>query len=249
LVEKEIEKKETYDLRKSKEEVGPLYPVLVDAEGRFIDGYHRMRVDSNWPIIRLDHIKTRTQLLMARLIANVHRRDVEAEEKTKLVSELAEVTGWTPEEIADRLGMSYTWIMKYLPDKYKSEIRAEAGKLGGETKAKRFATRCVAKLPKQPSAKSSPSDAQPETQEKTGEKTDVSESHRPIEPEIELVYDPNIDDREKYIDGLNMWFLSPGSPVLMALTNYCYDKKIHWTDVVEKMLAKALEEDGYLQDE
>lgn len=33
-------------------------------------------------------------------------------------------TGWTPQQIAEATGMSYAWVMKYLPDEFKDEEKA-----------------------------------------------------------------------------------------------------------------------------
>ena len=34
---------------------------------------------------------------------------------------IAELSGWTPNEIAENLGMCYQWVMKHLSDKYKEK--------------------------------------------------------------------------------------------------------------------------------
>jgi len=65
---------------------------------------------------------------LARLISNVCRRHVPAEEKTELLGRLGEIylkegvePGKIAYKIAEKTGMSYTWVMKYLPDKYKEK--------------------------------------------------------------------------------------------------------------------------------
>ena len=68
-------------LRFSGERVGQLYPVLLDKHGNVVDGLHRLKADPNWPKIRL----------VARLIANVCRRNVPAEEKSRMLEELGEL--------------------------------------------------------------------------------------------------------------------------------------------------------------
>lgn len=45
-----------FDFRKG--EVGPLYPVLVDAYGNVIDGLHRLEADPKWPKKKLEWVKT-----------------------------------------------------------------------------------------------------------------------------------------------------------------------------------------------
>lgn len=136
---------EEYNIKESIPRVGYLYPVLQDAYGNTIDGVHRLQQDPNWPVKKLEHITDPVQLAIARLTANVCRRDVPAEEKMKWLRQIASMTGWSPKEIAEHLPVSYSWVMKYLPDEFKEEIRAEAGRLGGEARAEDFATRRVAK--------------------------------------------------------------------------------------------------------
>jgi len=124
------------ELRASSKRVGRLYPILVDRHGNIIDGFHRFEADENWPKMVLENIGTVKEKLIARLIGNVCRRHVSAEEKSALLERLGEVyfnegvePGKIAYEIADETGMSYRWVMNYLPDKYK----ARPG-LGGPSK-------------------------------------------------------------------------------------------------------------------
>lgn len=114
-----LQKPEDYDLRKSKETIGSLYPVLIDAEGKVIDGMHRLHVDKDWPIQKLANISG-TKTLIARILANVARREVSREEKRKMLKDLAKATKWTPDEIAEHTGMSANWVRKYLDPKHKN---------------------------------------------------------------------------------------------------------------------------------
>ena len=115
----EEENEEKYDLAQSYRSIGALVPVIKDAYGNVIDGFHRLEVDSNWPSIKLEHIRSKVDLVIARLIVNVCRRRVPAEEKRELLGQIAELTGWSPKQIAEVLGMSERWVYKYLPEKYK----------------------------------------------------------------------------------------------------------------------------------
>jgi hypothetical protein len=80
---------ERYDLGESKRSVRELYPVLLDAHGNVIDGYHRLRADPGWRTETLEHIKTPVQLVLARIIANTHRRSIGREEREEEINELA----------------------------------------------------------------------------------------------------------------------------------------------------------------
>jgi hypothetical protein len=114
-------------LRLSSRRVGRLYPVLLDKHGNVIDGKHRLAADENWPKMRLDHVESEEDRLIARLICNVCRRNVSAEEKSEILQELGEIyveAGLKPgtelaSKISEETGMGYRWVMKYLPDNFK----------------------------------------------------------------------------------------------------------------------------------
>jgi len=40
---------------------------------------------------------------------------------------IAELTGWKPSKIAEELGMSESWVWKYISQKYKNPVKVEAG--------------------------------------------------------------------------------------------------------------------------
>ena len=119
--ETEISETKEYDLKLSREKLGALVPVLTDVNGNIIDGFHRKEIDPKWPTVSLPYIKDSVQLSMARLASNVCRREVSAEEKIKLLTNIAQLTAWDAKQIAEALGMSYTWVIKYLPEEHKRE--------------------------------------------------------------------------------------------------------------------------------
>ena len=73
-----------YDLKKSTK-IGQLYPVLVDAKGNIIDGLHRQEADPSWRTEKIPEIDTEEKLLIARCIANWHRRPISREEKEQWI--------------------------------------------------------------------------------------------------------------------------------------------------------------------
>jgi hypothetical protein len=128
-----------YDLKKSKESVGYLYPVLVAPSGEVIDGYHRRKVDPNWPYVVLTWVKTREDQLVARIAANACRRTVSREERRSEIAELAAcmlnrgiAKGALAREIARRTGLSERYVYKLLPKKFKLEefIHKEKAPIG-----------------------------------------------------------------------------------------------------------------------
>ena len=123
------------DLRLSSKTVGKLYPVLLDRDGNVIDGKHRLAADESWPKIKLEHVGCERERLLARLISNVCRRTVSSSEKSDTLARLGRIyleAGERPGKLAYRIaqetGMSYRWVMKYLPN----DLKARPG-LGGPT--------------------------------------------------------------------------------------------------------------------
>jgi len=127
---------EPYDLKDSKQSVRELYPVLRDAHGNVIDGNHRLEVDPEWRSETLEHIRTPTQLALARIVANTHRRIISREERAEQITELARSLiehDEVPREeivatISDLTTFSADYIRRLLPDEFK--IRAGVGGAG-----------------------------------------------------------------------------------------------------------------------
>ena len=80
-----------YDLKKSEKGIGQLCPVLVDAKGNTIDGFHRLDVDPNWKKLTVEHNDSEEKLLVARAVSNWNRRQVSREEKSEWINGLAEI--------------------------------------------------------------------------------------------------------------------------------------------------------------
>lgn len=119
-------------LKSSLKRAGQLYPILIDYHGNIIDGEHRFIVDEKWRRVTLEHIRTEEELLIARIIANNVRRSVRRREKTELLERLGRIylnegvePGRIAHKIADETGMSYTWVMKYLPQRFKDSLQSE----------------------------------------------------------------------------------------------------------------------------
>jgi len=115
-----------YDLKKSKNYIGPLYPILLDAKGRIIDGIHRAEADKNWSKITLSHIRTNKDFLVARIVANICRRNVSIEERRLQLTELAKILlsegvkpGKISGEISRLTGLKESWICELLPKQFK----------------------------------------------------------------------------------------------------------------------------------
>jgi len=124
---------DTQELKNSSDRIGQLYPVLVDYFGRIIDGEHRIKANENWMRVKLEHIKTEKELLIARIACNTIRRNTTSKEKSELLTKLGEIClnegtpiGRVVYELMYQTGMSYRWVAKYLPKRFKDDRRAHA---------------------------------------------------------------------------------------------------------------------------
>lgn len=125
---------EEYDLKETTKFVGRLYPILLDKEGTVIDGLHRQQ-DPDWPKHTVEHVDTELKRLVARLITNVARRSVPKEEKTWIVTKMAQILeeagierGQIANEIAKLTGFTERWARDYLPSDYKRDYTTPAPK-------------------------------------------------------------------------------------------------------------------------
>lgn len=120
-----------YSLKKSFEKVGTLpIPIFKDQKGTIIDGLNRERAGVKCPVVTIP-VENPLQLNIIKLIVNGVRRTMTAAEKTAILDNIAELSGWNPKEMEEHLPFSYSWIMKYLSPQYKDRGKAVAGALGG----------------------------------------------------------------------------------------------------------------------
>jgi len=121
-------------LKQSKKRFGDIYPVVIAADGEVIDGRHRLK--AGWENIMQLPIKDPLDKLALRLVLNVGRRVVSAEEKYHIVNDLAQELinrGCTKHElidlIADLTGFTRRWVYNYLDKRYKMRTKPTAQKI------------------------------------------------------------------------------------------------------------------------
>jgi len=112
-------------LRKSVQQVGKLYPRLVNQDGKVLDGNHRADVDKDWEV-KVIPTENRFKELLVRAHAH-HRRRVPQEETRALIEEMAEALekdGLPKTEIATKLIEALPYSENYtrslIPDIYKN---------------------------------------------------------------------------------------------------------------------------------
>jgi len=125
---------EEYNLKASIDKLGVLVPIIKDKLGNIIDGNHRLQITKDAPVFVVD-IKNPQDRAIARLAINLHRRMLGSEEKTALLTEIAKLTMWNSKQIADAIGMSQSWVLKYLPGQFKDKEKSVAGEKGAEAVA------------------------------------------------------------------------------------------------------------------
>lgn len=124
-----------YNLKKSEEGIGQLYPILEAEDGEIIDGFHREKTDPNWKRVRLEHIDTEEKKLIARLVANSHRRLVSRAEKEEWINGLASVyknrglkvrghdgSNEIKQRIIEVTGVNETSVTEYLSAEFKQKL-------------------------------------------------------------------------------------------------------------------------------
>ena len=120
-----------YNLKQSVVKIGQLYPVLVAADGTIIDGGNRLKASAAWKTAKLPQVRTDGEKFVARIIANMCRRDVSKREKREWVGGLAEElkkegveAGKIVREISEMTGMSEVWVRNYIPQRFKLRVGA-----------------------------------------------------------------------------------------------------------------------------
>lgn len=115
-----------YDHKKSTKIVGQLYPVIVDQAGNVIDGLHRQEADPNWRTEVHPEIDSQEKFLIARCVANWHRRQVPKEEKEKWINGLARIykkqgnpSARIVAKICDVTGLTRGVVYGYLASEFK----------------------------------------------------------------------------------------------------------------------------------
>ncbi|MFH0748935.1 MAG: hypothetical protein V1915_03325 [Candidatus Bathyarchaeota archaeon] len=120
-----------HPLRNSSQEIGELYPVLVDAEtGDVLDGRNRLKANPNW---HKESVKTEDNLMRLKIKhhANWHRKSID---RQSVLTEIAKETGWHGlKPYADFLDVSERTISTYLPQKYKDALQSQRASSSAES--------------------------------------------------------------------------------------------------------------------
>ena len=122
--------KDNFNIGKSLKSIGQLYPILLDSTGNHvIDGLHRLGADPKWMKVKINNIKDRKDILLARIVSNVCRRELPPQEKSEMFNTLAEELynnynipqNQITKTISNLTGVSYRTVLRYLSKRYKDQ--------------------------------------------------------------------------------------------------------------------------------
>jgi len=124
-----VDKEVIDSIEKSSKKFGQLYPVLVDINGKLIDGENRKKVFENPSIKKLGNIKTKKDRLEARLVANHARKGQHKQTWVLTLDQLALILEREGVEsigiqIAKETGLPYRTLMRYLPSQFKNQAQS-----------------------------------------------------------------------------------------------------------------------------
>ena len=126
-------------LKKTRQRIGELYPMLKAADGELLDGFHRVEADRKWGSRTLRNIRTKLDKLVVRHIAH-RRRGIPASETRKTIDGIAQELialgiakpdpdPHVPKHLRDRpvviplvaelLGEKEYYVARHISDRYK----------------------------------------------------------------------------------------------------------------------------------
>mgnify|MGYP001057903741 CR=1 FL=1 len=121
-------------LRRSREAVGYLLPVVKDQDGNIISGRHRKYADAKWPEIQVE-VKDSLQRELLSLHYNIQRKPSKEETRLSLlrIAKMIEARGTPQEDVASNLASLVPFTSQYvrelMPEKYKhTEFRSKEPK-------------------------------------------------------------------------------------------------------------------------
>lgn len=138
----EIDREFVAVLEASKNAIGPIEKVTLNAKGELVDGNQRKATDPTWPEEINPNLKTEEQCVLFSIAKNWFRTTKSVSWKIGQLTKLAEL-GNDVKRIHEKTGIPSQTIRNLLPDKYKDPIKAEAGRIGGIMRS--AATNLVAK--------------------------------------------------------------------------------------------------------
>jgi hypothetical protein len=147
-VETKTEDETNYSLAVSRESLGELYPVLVDAHGNVIDGNHRLGENPNWHEEVRPQIDTPDKLALAQIACNDCRRIVSPAERKQRIEFLAKDCNYTAQMIHKGSGLSLTTIYKYMPQELKNQKLSEGIRKARESRQEEENKSTLAELDK-----------------------------------------------------------------------------------------------------
>lgn len=126
-------------IRMLREKVGEIYPILVDGEGKVIDGFHRLEAYPDWTRKTVEPANRYEEALI--WFAAHKRRGITTKEvKVRLITMAEELLkqgvdkGDISTRIAEDTGYTLQRVLSLLPAKYKLKVKRISGRKGATAK-------------------------------------------------------------------------------------------------------------------
>ena len=157
------------------------------------------------------------------------------------MGELIEETKLTPKELAEALGMTHQWVLKYLPDTYKQEDKQRAGLISAEHRVKQRLTEQGASL-----APQEEEPAEEEEPEATEEKPAVAPTTAILEAKIAgALLEPDINKMlGQPLDKIKKLIASKGLDPDKFLAEYKEKYKYLWNKFYGEPKKPSLEQEA-----
>jgi hypothetical protein len=127
-------------IKKLREKIGEVYPIIVDKEGKIIDGWHRLEASPDWTKKVVDP-KNRYEEALIWFAAHERRQTEKKEIQVKFITMAEELIkqgvdkGQIAAKIAEDTGYTLQYVLTHLPSKYKLEEKRAAGKKGAAVRS------------------------------------------------------------------------------------------------------------------
>jgi len=116
----EIDYELVEELRASNQNTRKFGPVVLDAEGKTVDGTHRLLADKDWPSVVNSEIKSEKDRVLCAIALNWHRREKSSDWKASMIEHLCHL-GMGVKEIVAATGLCERTVYSFTPKEFKNE--------------------------------------------------------------------------------------------------------------------------------
>jgi len=126
----EINSEVVEQIRASAKLRGPIEKVVLNAQGKLVDGHQRKAADPNWPEEVNPKLVTEEDSVLFDIDKNWHRTNKSENWKRSRIEKLARL-GNSVQDIVGKTGLKEWVVYNCYPADLKNQVKAEAGRIGG----------------------------------------------------------------------------------------------------------------------